>query len=287
MKRHLFAMAMLLAGSAFAQQRVPEISFTSVPDYPNLPAGMNFGEVPGVAVNSRGHVFVFSRSNSANGPAFGAAAAQLFEFDQNGNFVREIGKGLYAWSEAHSVRIDRNDNIWAIDKGSNMIVRFNPQGRVVWVFGRKQEAADGAEPLGHPNPPLPPVDGNFRQPTDVAWDSQGNTYITDGYINSRVAKFDKNGDWVKSWGSKGTGPGQFVSPRQRSDAHRRTSQAGDRSTQFALHDARAHSGALRWGIYLPWTNLQGCARRHRTGGDRPVGTQPRTVLRRTRARVPH
>ena len=203
---------MLLAGSAFAQQRAPEISFTSVPDYPNLPAGMNFGEVPGVAVNSSGHVFVFSRSNSANGPAFGAAAAQLFEFDQNGNFVREIGQGLYAWSEAHSVRVDRNDNIWAIDKGSNMVVRFNPQGRVVWVFGRKQEAADGAEPLGHPDPPLPPVDGNFRQPTDVAWDSQGNTYITDGYINSRVAKYDKNGDWVKSWGSKGAGPGQFDIP---------------------------------------------------------------------------
>jgi DNA-binding beta-propeller fold protein YncE len=211
-KRFLFAAAMLLAGSAFAQQRAPEINFTSVPNYPNLPEGMNFGEVPGVAVNSRGHVFVFSRSNSANGPAFGAAAAQLFEFDQNGNFVREIGKGLYAWSEAHSVRIDRNDNIWAIDKGSNMVVRFNPQGRVVWVFGRKQEAADGAEPLGHPDPPLPPVDGNFRQPTDVAWDSQGNTYITDGYINSRVAKFDKNGRFIKSWGSRGTAPGQFNIP---------------------------------------------------------------------------
>ena len=149
---------------------------------------MNFGEVPGVAVNSKGHVFVFTRSNSATGPAFGAAAAQLFEFDQNGKFVREIGKGLYAWSEAHSVRIDKDDNIWAIDKGSDMIVKFNPQGRVVWVFGRKQEAADGAEPLGHPDPPLPPVDGIFRQPTDVAWDSQGNIYITDGYINSRVAK---------------------------------------------------------------------------------------------------
>ena len=92
MKRHLFAVAMLLAGSAFAQQRAPEIPFTSVPDYPNLPAGMNFGEVPGVAVNSSSHVFVFSRSNSANGPAFGAAAAQLFEFDQNGNFVREIAR---------------------------------------------------------------------------------------------------------------------------------------------------------------------------------------------------
>ena len=228
MNRYLLAL-LTLAGPALAQKSVPEIPFTSVSDYPNLPEGMNFGEVPGVAVNSRGHVFVFSRSNSATGPAFGAAAAQLFEFDQSGNFVREIGKSLYAWSEAHSVRIDKNDNIWAIDKGSNMIVKFNPQGRVVWVFGRKQEAADGAEPLGHPDPPLPPVDGLFRQPTDVAWDSQGNTYITDGYVNSRVAKIDKNGDWVKSWGSKGTGPGQFNLPHSIAIDLQDNIYVGDRS----------------------------------------------------------
>src|SRR5580704_9605072 len=116
-KRYLFAL-FTLAVPVLAQKSVPVIPFTSVPDYPNLTAGVNFGEVAGVAVNSQGHVFVFSRSNSATGPAFGAAAAQLFEFDQSGNFVREIGKGLYAWSEAHSVRIDKNDNIWAIDKGS-------------------------------------------------------------------------------------------------------------------------------------------------------------------------
>jgi NHL repeat len=220
---------LVLISAALAQQSVPAIAFTSVPNYPNLPEGMNFGEVPGVAVNSKGHVFVFSRSNSATGPAFGAAAAQLFEFDQNGNYVREIGKGLYAWSEAHSVRIDKSDNIWAIDKGSNMIVRFNPQGRVVWVFGRRQEAADGAEPLGHPDPPLPPVDGLFRQPTDIAWDSLGNSYITDGYVNSRVAKISKEGDWVKSWGTKGSGPGQFNLPHSIAIDFQDNIYVGDRS----------------------------------------------------------
>src|SRR6266705_6127361 len=122
----------------YAQQTVPEIQFDSVPDYPTLPPGMNFGEVSGVAVNSKGHVFVFTRSNSANGPAYGAAAAQLFEFGPKGEFIREIGKGLYAWSEAHTVRIDKDDNIWAIDKGSDMVIKFNQAGRVVWVFGRRQ-----------------------------------------------------------------------------------------------------------------------------------------------------
>jgi DNA-binding beta-propeller fold protein YncE len=210
MKKYLAA-ALLFSTSALAQ--APALEFDSVPNYPNLPKGFNFGEVPGVAVNSKGHVFVFTRSNSAGGPAYAPTAAQLLEFDQNGNMVGEIGKGLYAWSFAHSVRIDKDDNIWAIDKGSDMIVKFNPEGRVIWVFGRRKESAeDETGPWEHVEPPLPPIDGLFRQPTDVAWDSQGNTYISDGYINSRVAKFDKNGNWVKSWGSKGTGPGQFIIP---------------------------------------------------------------------------
>jgi hypothetical protein len=81
------------------------------------------------------------------------------------------------------------------------------------VFGRKQEASDeGTEPLKHPKPPLPPVDGLFRQVTDMAWDAGGNTYISDGYINSRIAKIDKNGNWLKSWGEPGQGPGQFNTP---------------------------------------------------------------------------
>jgi DNA-binding beta-propeller fold protein YncE len=94
-----------------------------------------------------------------------------------------------------------------------MIIKFNQAGRVVMTFGRRSESADeGAKPWTHPDPPLPPVDGLFRQPTDVTWDSEGNIYITDGYVNSRVAKYDKNGDWVKSWGDKGTAPGQFRIP---------------------------------------------------------------------------
>jgi DNA-binding beta-propeller fold protein YncE len=230
MKICLFAIFLLLAPLSFPQQSVPEIPFDSVPDFPKLPLGMNFGEVPGVAVNSKGHVFVFTRSNSAGGPAYGAAAAQLLEFGPKGEFLREIGKGLYAWSEAHSVRIDRDDNIWAIDKGSDMIIKFNQAGRVVMVFGRRKEAADeGAKPWEHPDPPLPAIDGLFRQPTDVAWDSEGNIYITDGYVNSRVAKYDKNGDWVKSWGDKGTAPGQFRLPHAIAIDRNNNVYVGDRT----------------------------------------------------------
>ena len=134
--------SVLLAAPLIAQQNVPELAFDSVADFPKLPDGINFGEVPGVAVNSKGHVFVFTRSNSAGGPAYAPTAAQLLEFDQNGVFVREVGKGLYGWAFAHSVRIDKDDNIWSIDKGSDMVIKFNPAGRAIWVFGRRKESAD-------------------------------------------------------------------------------------------------------------------------------------------------
>src|SRR6478672_12839346 len=132
-----------------APATVPEIPFESVPDFLKLPAGLNFGEVPGVAVDSKGRVYVFSRSGSSSGPAFGTTAAQLLEFGPKGEFIREIGKELYGWAFAHSVRIDKDDNIWAIDKGSDMVIKFTGAGRVQWVFGRRQESADGARPWQH------------------------------------------------------------------------------------------------------------------------------------------
>src|SRR5215470_5673227 len=205
--------SLVFADAVLSQQTpVPEIPYRSVPDFPKLPADLYLGEVVGVAVNSKGHIFVFSRGNTT-GPAYGASAAQLLEFNSDGTYLREIGHNLYAWSFAHSVKIDPQDNIWVADKGSDMVIKFDPEGHVVMVFGRKQEASDeGTEPLKHPKPPLPPVDGMFRQVTDMAWDAEGNTYISDGYINSRVAKVDKNGKWLKSWGEPGDQPGQLNTP---------------------------------------------------------------------------
>jgi hypothetical protein len=199
----------LLASSLFAQ--TPEIPFDADPEFLKLPADLYLGEAAGVAINSQKHIFVFSRGNST-GPAYAATASQLLEFSPDGRFLREIGKNLYAWSYAHSVKVDKDDNIWAVDKGSDMVIKFNPQGRVIMVFGRKKEASDEAAPWTHVNPPRPAVNGQFRQPTDVTWDLDGNIFISDGYINSRVAKFDKNGHWVKQWGSMGSQTGEFNTP---------------------------------------------------------------------------
>src|SRR6202023_2896746 len=214
------AISMLAPLALFAQEAAPEIPFDSVPNLLKLPKDLYLGEATGVAVNSKGHIFVFSRGNST-GPAYAASAAQLLEFAADGTFIREIGHNLYAWSFAHTVRVDKEDNIWAADKGSDMVIKFNPAGQVIMVFGRKQEASDeGTEPLKHPKPPLPPVDGMFRQVTDMAWGSAGNTHYSDGYVNSRIAKADKNGVWLKSWGEPGDQPGQFNTPHNIGvDAH--------------------------------------------------------------------
>jgi len=212
MKRFLVALMALIGAPAFAQQSVPEIPFDSVPNFLKLPDDLHLGEVTGVAVNSKGHIFVYSRGN-VSGPAFAAAASQILEFAPDGRYVREIGKNLYAWSYGHVVKVDKDDNIWAVDKGSDMVVKFNPEGRVVMVFGRKPEASDEhAVPHKRSGPPPKHEDGRFRQPTDVTWDPAGNIYISDGYVNSRVGKLDKNGDWIKSWGERGKQPGEFNTP---------------------------------------------------------------------------
>ena len=205
------ALGLSFASFACAEE-TPTIGYQVVPDLLRLPPDIYLGEVSGVALNSKGHIFVLHRGDTT-GPAYGAAAAQLLEFDADGGYLREIGHNLYAWSFAHTVKVDPQDNVWVTDKGSDMVVKFTPEGRVDMVFGRKQEASDeDTAPLKHPNPPLPARDGFFRQVTDVAWDAAGNSYISDGYINSRVAKVDRDGNWLKSWGERGKGPGQFHTP---------------------------------------------------------------------------
>jgi len=231
-KRILFALMALASVTSYAQQPVPDIPFDSVPNFLKLPADMNFGEVSGIAVNSKGEIAVYTRSNSAGGPAYGATASQLLLFDKTGKFLREVGKGLYAWSYAHAVRFDKDDNLWAIDKGSDMIVRINPEGHVTMVFGRKKEASDNAEPWERVNPPRPPVPGQFRQPTDVAFDTEGNIYISDGYINSRVAKFTKDGDWVASLGEPGGGKlGNLNTPHTIANDAKGNIYVGDRGNR--------------------------------------------------------
>jgi DNA-binding beta-propeller fold protein YncE len=222
-----------------AQLSIPEIAYDAV-DPIKLPDNLYLGEAVGVATNSKGNIFVYTRTGNPAATlgtrrTFARNAARLFEFDPAGKFIREIGQDNYGFVFAHTVRVDRQDNIWVVDEGSNMIIKFDPQGRIVMTMGRKPEALDTTASVAPPAPAAPAAGAraggpggapaappapqgvglagdNFNRPTDVGWDAEGNIYVSDGYGNSRVAKFDKNGRFLKSWGSRGTAPGQFNIP---------------------------------------------------------------------------
>jgi len=200
--------AFLTTPAAFAQkakaQNVPEISYTSVPNFLKLPAGLYLGESMGVATNSKGHIFVYTRS----------ANTRLFEFDPTGNYLREWGIGSYGFEFAHSVRVDPEDNVWVVDEGSNMVIKFNPAGRVVMVLGHRPEVEAGMLATTGNGPTPPAAKYTFNRPTDVAWDPQGNIFVSDGYGNNRVVKYDKNGRFLAQAGSEKTGSGrdQFSLP---------------------------------------------------------------------------
>lgn len=161
-----------LDAPAFAQQPVSEIRFDSVPGFFKYPGEMNRGEMVSVAINSKGHIFLVSHSN-ISGPAYNPIASRLLEFDQDGNCVREIGKGLYGFVYGHRIRFDKDDNIWVVDKGSDLVMRLDPIGHLTMVLGRRSEVPEPHEIVklselnsGKFTPP-PAVPGLFAQPTDV------------------------------------------------------------------------------------------------------------------------
>jgi hypothetical protein len=210
-------LAATLMGGVQANAQAPEIQFDSVPNALQLPADTYLGEVGGVATNSRGDIFVYTRTGHptvtiGSARPFAHGGSRLFQFDRNGKFVREIGKNSYGFMYAAQVRVDPNDNIWVVDQMTNMVIKFDPQGRLVMLLGRKAESV----PV-----PARPVAGDgagqptdlFNRPTDVAWDAAGDIFVADGLGNARIAKFDKDGKFVKSWGKKGTAPGEFANVR--------------------------------------------------------------------------
>jgi DNA-binding beta-propeller fold protein YncE len=223
------ALVLALASQALAQQPVPEIRFDGTTDFLQLPPNVYLGEIAGVALNSQRHIFVFSRTGERS-TVHGATASQLFEFDKDGKFLREIGKDLYGFAFAHNVRIDKDDNIWATDEGTNMIMKFNPAGRVLMVLGRRDEAVEAPAPAPAEGPPRPRW-GAFNRPTDVAWDLAGNVFIADGYNNSRVVKTDKNGRWLKTWGERGNAQGQFNTLHTIANDVKGNIYVGDRSNR--------------------------------------------------------
>jgi len=290
----LVAALIFLTSPLFAQISVPEIPFDSAPNLLKLPDNIVMGEAVGVATNSKGHIFVYTRDGLlaytvGTSRQFGrGAAARLYEFDEKGNFMREIGKGTYAQAFAHVVRVDPQDNIWMVDEGSNMIVKFSPEGKVLMTLGRKPEdfsgipgpVAEGQSSGGvsggaietqlllATRPPMPganaPVAAGgegfnlgpfamFNRETDVAWDAAGNIFVSDGYNNKRVVKFDKDGKFLKEFGSRGKGPGQFEDVHTIQVDHQGNVYVGDRSNKrLSVFDNDGNFKTMFINVGSPW-----------------------------------
>ena len=227
--RHLLvtalAIALLPAGSWLSAQsratatNVPIIPHEAVPNFFKNPPGIYTGENMGIATSSKGNIYIYHR----------AYETRLFEYTPQGQFVREIGRNNYGFSFAHSVRVDAQDNIWAVDEGTDMLVKFSPEGRVLMTIGRREDPVAMLSNM--------PGSGSFHgrnekyrfgRQTDVAFDQQGNIFVSDGYFDGRVVKYDKNGRFVKAVGTRGKAELQFNTPHSIATDFQGNVYVGDR-----------------------------------------------------------
>ena len=243
---------LLCAASAFAQggepakakATTPEIPYDSVANFIKLPPGLYLGESIGVATNSKGHVFVYTRSGET----------RLFEFDQNGTYLKEFGANSYSFSFAHSVRVDKDDNVWAVDEGTNVITKFSPEGKILMVMGKRPDPLEmlgnmsGGGQYSGANKPY-----SFHRETDIGFDAQGNIFVSDGYGDSRVVKFDKSGRFIKSAGTRGNGPLQFSTPHTLAVDAKGTVYVGDRgNSRVVVLDNDLNGKAVYDNVGAPW-----------------------------------
>jgi sugar lactone lactonase YvrE len=214
MKRFLFCASVCLLSCGLLPAQVADIAFDGAINFLKFPSNIHLGEAAGVATDSKGNIFVYARAGEdgtmGGSRFFTHGGSRLFEFDSTGKYVREIGTGIYGFLFAQAVRIDAQDNIWAVDRGSSTIMKFDSTGRFLQVLSRKPESVS---PTGSTAAGRGGVQGDsFNRPTDIAWDPQGNMFVSDAYANARVVKLDKTGRFIKSWGSRGSGQGQFNMP---------------------------------------------------------------------------
>lgn len=185
--RCLIAGTAMVAAQVAAADRalVPELGFRPLPGFFQPPPGAHAGEASAVALDSKGHIFLFQRADP-----------MLAEYDASGAFVRRLGDGLF--THPHGLRIDRDDNLWATDDESHVVLKLDHGGHPLLVLGKTGRGGEG--------------DWLFNAPADVGFGSDGSIYVADGYGNSRIVKFDRDGRYLTAWGRYGKEAGEFNLP---------------------------------------------------------------------------
>ena len=179
--------------------QTPSRNYEEVKDWPRLPAGVEMGEAAGVAVDVNGHVLVFHRPGRGFDPSATDVLKDpcVLEFDaQDGRLIRSWGANTFL--VPHGITVDGENNVFLTDVGLQQVFKFSHDGKLLFGVG---ESRVGKWDATH-----------FNQPTDIAIREDGSFYVSDGYINSRVAIFDRNGKWIREWGKKGAGHGEFSNP---------------------------------------------------------------------------
>ena len=173
---------------------------------------------------------------------------------RTGAFVKEFGAGSYGFSFAHAVRVDKDDNVWAVDEGTNIIQKFSPDGKLLMVLGKRPDPLDqlaltpGGGQYSGANRPY-----TFHRQTDIGLDPQGNIFVSDGYGDSRVVKFDKNGRFIKAVGTRGNGPLQFSTPHAISvDAKGMVYVADRGNPRIVVLDNDLNQKAVYDHVGAPW-----------------------------------
>lgn len=164
----------------------------------HLPPGQPLGSVTSIAFDSKENAYLFRRcATCGQHTKAGDPPSDIWKFDKDGNFLGEWGEGAIA-KEGHSIRIDRFGFVWITDRGAHQVKKYSPEGTLLLTLGKYGVPGDTPD--------------TFNTPTDVLVVANGDVFVTDGYGNQRVVKFDKDGKFIKTWGTKGTGPGQFRLP---------------------------------------------------------------------------
>ena len=199
---------------------VPVIPHEAVPNFFKNPPGIYTGENMGIATNSKGNIYIYHRANET----------RLFEYTPQGVFIREIGRSNYGFAFAHSVRVDAQDNIWAVDEGTDMLIKFSPEGQVLMTIGRREDPVRDARQHAGRAARFHGRNAKYRfgRQTDVAFDQQGNIFVSDGYFDARVVKYDKNGRFVKAVGKRGSANLQFNTPHSIATDFQGNVYVGDR-----------------------------------------------------------